>query len=99
MKLEAHLSCCTKHMGNGSKISTGNPMGQDCQRKMMMKIFPVVAPSENFLNRPPPAQVRAPRINRWNPMKLESFCTQRKLSESLQNESLHPLCCRWGGSI
>lgn len=52
----------------------------------MGNIFHVIAPGENLLNRTPPAQDRAPRINRWNPMKLESFCTQRKLSESLRNE-------------
>ena len=73
-KIHTYLSPCTKLKSKWIKDLNIKPNTPNLIEEKVGKNLELIGIGGNFLNRTPLAQAQRSRIDKWNLMKLESFC-------------------------
>ena len=79
MKIDPYLSPCTKHKSKWIKDVKIKPDTLKQIEEKVGKSLELIGTGGNFLNRTPMAQALRSRIDRWDLMKLESFCKAKDI--------------------
>ena len=74
MKIDPYLSHCTKLKSKWIKDLNIKPDTLNLIKEKVRESLKLIGTGGNFLNRPPIAQALRSRIDKWDHMKLESFC-------------------------
>jgi hypothetical protein len=79
MKVDPYLSPCTKLNSKWIKDFNIKPDTLNRIDERMEKSLELISTGGNFLNRTPMAQVLKSRIDKWELMKLKSFCKAKDI--------------------
>ena len=79
MKIEPYLSPCTKLKSKWTKDLNIKPDTLNLIEEKVGKSLEFIGTGGNFLNRTPIAHALRSRIDKWNLMKLESFCKAKDI--------------------
>jgi hypothetical protein len=79
MKIEPYLSPCIKLKSNWIKDVNIKPDTLNLIEGKVGESLELIGTGEIFLNRTPMAQVLRSRIDKWNLIKLESFCKAKDI--------------------
>jgi hypothetical protein len=79
MKIDPYLSPCTKLKFKWIKDLNIKPDTRNLIEEKVRKSFELISTGGNFLNRTPVAQGLRSRIDKWDLMKLESFCKAKDI--------------------
>ena len=74
MKIDPYLSPCTKLKSKWIKDLNIKPDTLNLIEEKVGKSLELIGTGRNFLNRTPMAQALRSRTDKWDLMKLESFC-------------------------
>jgi hypothetical protein len=74
MKIEPYLSLCSSSSPNGPRTINLNPNKLNLVEEKVEKSLEHIGTEGNFLNRTPMTHALRSRIDKWDIMKLESFC-------------------------
>ena len=74
MKIDPYLSPCTKLKSKWIKDLNIKPDTLNQLEKKVGNSLELIGTGDNFLNRTPTAQALRATINKWDLMKLKSFC-------------------------
>ena len=93
MKIDPYLSLCTKLKSKWSKDVNIKPFTQSLIEEKVGSTLECIGTGDYFLNIPPVAQTLRETINKWEFLKLRSFCkakdmvnkTKRQLTEWEKN--------------
>jgi hypothetical protein len=77
MKIDPHLSPCTKLKSKWVKDLNIKPDMLNLTEEKVGKSLELIGTGGNFLNRTPVAHSLRSIIDKWDLMKLESFCTAK----------------------
>jgi hypothetical protein len=78
-KIHTYLSPCTKLKSKWIKDLNIKPNTPNLIEEKVGKNLELIGIGGNFLNRTPLAQAQRSRIDKWNLMKLESFCKAKDI--------------------
>ena len=87
MKIDPHLSPCTKLKSKWVKDLNIKPDTLNIIEENVGKSLEPIGIGRNFLNRVPMAQVLRSRIDKWDFMKLESFCKSKYIAHMTNHQS------------
>jgi hypothetical protein len=95
MKIDTYLSPCTKFKSKWNEDLKIKPDTLNLVEERVGKSLKFIGPGggqdgggwEHFLNRTPMAQVLRSRINKWNLMKLKSFCKSKDIVDRTNQQS------------
>ena len=79
MKIDPFLSPCTKHKCKLIKDLHFKPGTLKLLDEKVGKTLEHVGTGENFLNKTPMAQALRSKINKWDLMRLQSFCKAKDI--------------------
>ena len=89
MKIDPYLSPCTKLKFKWIKDLNIKPDTLNLREEKVGSTLECIGTGDHFLNRTPAAQTLRETINKWDLLKLKSFCkakdTVNKTNDSLQN--------------
>jgi hypothetical protein len=74
MQIDTYLSFCTKFKSKWIKYFNVKPDTLNLIEHNVGNNLELVGTGDNFLNRTPIAQTLKSRIDKWDLMKLKSFC-------------------------
>lgn len=74
MKIDPYLSPCTKLKSQWIKNLNIKPDTLNLMEKKVRKSLELIGTGGNFLNKTPMAHTLRSRIDKWELMKLESYC-------------------------
>jgi len=74
MKTNPYLSTCTKLKSKWIKDQNIKPDALNLIKEKVGKSLELIGTGENFLNRTPMAHALKSSMDKWDLMKLESFC-------------------------
>jgi hypothetical protein len=87
MKIGPYLSPCTKLKSKSIKDLNINPDTPNLIEEKVGKSLKVIGTGGNFLNRTPMAHALSSRIDKWDLMKLESFCKAKNIVNKTNQQS------------
>ena len=79
MKIDPYLSPCTKLKSKWIKDLNIKPDTLNLIEEKVGKSLELIGTGGNFLNRTPMAHALRSRIDKWDLMKLESFCKTKDI--------------------
>ena len=79
MKIDPYLSPCTKLKSKWIKDLNIKPDTLNLIEEKVGKSLELIGTGGNFLNRTPMAHALRSRIDKWDLMKLESFCKAKDI--------------------
>ena len=79
MKIDPYLSPCTKLKSKWIKDLNIKPDTLNLIEEKVGKSLELIGTGGNFLNRTPMAQALRSRIDKWDLMKLKSFCKAKDI--------------------
>ena len=79
MKIDPYLSPCTKLKSKWIKDLNIKPDTLNLIEEKVGKSLELIGIGGNFLNRTPMAHALRSRIDKWDLMKLESFCKAKNI--------------------
>ena len=74
MKIDPYLSACTKFKTKWTKDFNIKPATLNLIEEKVGNILERIGTGNHFLNRTPEAQTLRETINKWQHLKLKSFC-------------------------
>jgi hypothetical protein len=80
MKMEPHLTPCTKLKFKWIKDYNINPYTLNLIDEKVGNSLELIGTGGNFLNKSPVAHALRSRIDKWDLMKLESFCKAKDIA-------------------
>jgi hypothetical protein len=86
MKIEPYLSTCTKLKSKWIKDLNIKPDTLNLIEEKVGKSLELIGIGGNFLNRTPMAHVLRSRIDKWDLMKLESFCKAKDIENKINGQ-------------
>ena len=81
MKIDPYLSPCTKLKPKWIKDLNIKPYTLNLIEEKVEKSLEFIGTGRNFLNRTPMAHALKSRIDKWDIMKLESFCKAKDIAK------------------
>jgi hypothetical protein len=79
MEIDPYLSPCTKLTSKWIKDLTIKPDTLNLIEEKVEKSLELIDTGENFMNRTPMAHALRSRIDKWDLIKLESFCNAKDI--------------------
>mgnify|MGYP006924266584 FL=1 len=89
MKIDPYLSPCTKLKSKWIKDLNIKPDTLNLIEEKVGKSLELIGTGGNFLNRTPMAHALRSRIDKWDLMKLESFCKPKDIAHSTNQQPTH----------
>jgi hypothetical protein len=79
MKIDPYMSACMQFKSKGIKDFNIKPDTLNLIEEKVEKGLELIGIGANFLNRTPMAHALRSRIDKWDLMKLESFCKAKDI--------------------
>jgi hypothetical protein len=79
MKIDLYSSTCKEFKSKWIKDLNIKPDTLNLIEKKVRKSIELIGTGGNFLNRTPMAHALRPRIDKWDLIKLESFCKAKDI--------------------
>ena len=86
MKIDPFLSSCTKLQSNWIKDLHIKPGTLKLLDEKVGKTLEHIGTGENFLNRTPMARALRSKIDKWNLMRLQSFCKAKDTVKKIKRQ-------------
>ena len=86
MKIDPHLSPCTKLKSKWVKDLNIKPDMLNLTEEKVGKSLELIGTGENFLNRTLMANTVRSRIDKWDLIKLESFCKAKDVIDKTNQQ-------------
>jgi len=86
MKIDPYLSPCRKLKSRWIKDLNVKPDTLNLIKEKVGKSLELIGKGRNFLNRTPMAHTLRSRIDKWDLMKLESFCKAKDIVDKTNRQ-------------